>query len=120
MISNQNFSYANIKIPIVTPSCFIDTADCVGFVVNILRPFPTEPPVARGRTAERRPSAGRNLALLTCRAFLSREPVARQTWRIHLGPYGVRAVCDFPDARLGFDRRAFGGDPRIARMKWLR
>jgi len=69
---------------------------------------------------DRGPSAGRNLALLTCRAFLSREPVARQTWRIHLGPYGVRAVCDFPDARLGFDRRAFGGDPRIARMKWLR
>jgi hypothetical protein len=32
------------------------------------------------------PPSGVNIALLTCRAFGSREPVERQTWRIHLGP----------------------------------
>ena len=69
---------------------------------------------------DRRPGAGCNLALLTCRAFVSREPVERQTWRIHLGPSGVRAVCEFPDARLGFNRKAFAGDPRIAGMRWTR
>jgi RES domain len=71
---------------------------------------------ARAGAAGRR----RNLALLTCRAFASREPVERQTWRIQLGAYGARAVCDFPDARLGFDRRAFADDPRMGRMKWER
>ena len=66
------------------------------------------------------PAGGRNLALLTCRVFISREPIERQTWRIHLGPHGVRAVCNFPDVRLGFDRTAFADDPRIATMRWER
>jgi RES domain len=66
------------------------------------------------------PAGGVNLALLTCRAFASREPVERQTWRMHLGSHGVRAVCEFPGQRLGFDRRAFAGDPRIARLEWER
>ena len=63
---------------------------------------------------------GYNLALLTCRVFVSREPIERQTWRIHLGSHGVRALCEFPDARFGFDRHAFAGDPRIAAMYWQR
>ena len=63
---------------------------------------------------------GINLALLTCHAFDSREPLERQTWRIHLGAHGVRALCDFPDQRLGFDRRAFADDPRIAKLRWKR
>lgn len=71
----------------------------------------------------RYPSArapGRNLALLTCRAFTSREPRERQTWRLHLGPSGARAICDVPDERLGFDRAAFAADPRIAALTWDR
>jgi hypothetical protein len=70
--------------------------------------------------ASARLRSGVNLALLTCRAFASREPLERQTWRIHLGVHGARAVCDFPEARLEFDRAAFAGDPRIARLRWGR
>ena len=61
------------------------------------------------------PPAGTNIALLTCRAFASREPIARQTWRVHLGPGLVRALCTFPELRLELTREAFAGDPRIAR-----
>jgi hypothetical protein len=65
-------------------------------------------------------AAGVNLALLTCGAFLSRQPEERQTWRMHLGPHGARALCDFPEMRLEFDRRAFAADPRIAAFAWER
>lgn len=58
-------------------------------------------------------AAGRNVALLTCRAFGSREPEERQAWRLHVGAPGVRAICAFPEQRLGFDRQAFARDPRI-------
>jgi hypothetical protein len=61
---------------------------------------------------------GQNVALLTCRAFGSREPVARQTWRLHLAPAGVRALGD--DARLAFGRDTFAADPRVAAMDWER
>jgi RES domain-containing protein len=64
--------------------------------------------------------AGVNVALLTCRAFVSRQPADRQTWRIHLGSRGARAVCDSPEARLEFDRAAFARDPRVASMIWER
>jgi len=72
------------------------------------------------RYASARVERGVNLALLACRTFASRDPIARQTWRIHLGPHGVRATCEFPEARLGYDRQAFAGDPRIARLQWER
>jgi hypothetical protein len=61
------------------------------------------------------PPAGTNIALLTCRAFASREPIERQTWRVHLGPGLVRAICAFPEMRLELTREAFARDPRIAR-----
>jgi hypothetical protein len=63
---------------------------------------------------------GRNIALLTCRAFGSREPLERQRWRLHVDAPGVRAICDFPEQRLGFDRAAFATDPRIASLAWER
>jgi hypothetical protein len=63
---------------------------------------------------------GVNLALLACGAFASREPVERQTWRIHLGPNGARALCDFPESRLEFDRLSFAADPRIRALNWDR
>ena len=63
---------------------------------------------------------GRNIALLTCAAFTSRAPLERQVWRLHVGAPGVRAICAFPEQRLGFDRAAFANDPRIAAMHWLR
>jgi hypothetical protein len=63
---------------------------------------------------------GVNLALFTCKAFGSREPLERQVWRLHVGAPGVRAICDFPEQRLGFDQRAFAADPRIASLRWER
>ena len=68
----------------------------------------------------RAPGAGTNVALLTCRAFAERAPHARQTWRIHVGTHGVRALCAEPVARLGFGRTAFAADPRIAQLNWQR
>ena len=65
-------------------------------------------------------AAGQSVALLACAAFASRAPVERQGWRIHVGPMGVRAICDFPEQRLAFDRSAFARDPRIARLAWQR
>jgi len=68
----------------------------------------------------RDPSGGANIALLTCQPFSSQKPLRRQTWRLHLGEHGVRAICDFPEQRLGFSRDAFAADPRIAQLGWAR
>ena len=76
-----------------------------------------------GATAIRYQSArapGLNMALLACAAFESREPLERQVWRLHIGAMGVRAICNFPEQRLAFDRTAFARDPRIARLAWDR
>ena len=67
-----------------------------------------------------RSQPGANVALLTCRSFLSRRPTARQTWRFHVNAHGVRAICDAPDRRLEFARDAFADDPRIASLNWDR
>lgn len=68
----------------------------------------------------RDPEGGQNVAVLTCTAFASAAPVERATWRLHLGPEGVRAICLFPDTRIAFDRGAFARDPRIAALRWER
>ena len=77
-----------------------------------------------GITGIRYPSArdrgGVNIALLTCAAFSATAPTERQTWRLYLDPEGVRALCEFPERRLAFDRQAFAADPRIAAMPWER
>ena len=63
---------------------------------------------------------GLSVALLTCPAFASRKPEETRRWRVHVGATGARAICDFPDQRIAFDRAAFARDPRIASMKWSR
>jgi hypothetical protein len=68
----------------------------------------------------RDPGAGMSVALLSCTVFTQHEPAARQTWRIHFAPCGVRAVCEFPAVRLEFARATFGADPRIAALNWDR
>jgi RES domain-containing protein len=68
----------------------------------------------------RDPEGGLNLAVLACGAFASAEPVAQQTWRLHFGSAGVRAVCAFPDQRMEFTRDAFARDSRIATLSWAR
>ena len=91
--------------------------------MNPVRRSPTRP--ATGVDVIRYPSArdparGSNIAVLSCRAFASADPVEQQTWRLHLGSAGVRAVCAFPDARMEFGTQAFSRDPRIASLKWAR
>jgi RES domain-containing protein len=68
----------------------------------------------------RDPDRGRNVALLTCRAFEKPRPARRQTWRIRLSPSGVQAICEFPDIRIEFGRDAFAADPRIVAFSWDR
>jgi RES domain len=70
--------------------------------------------------ASARTAGGVNLALLTCNAFAARQPQERQTWRMHVGAQGVRALCDYPEIRLEFGRQAFADDPRIAGLNWER
>lgn len=82
--------------------------------------------VARAAAVDvlRYPSArdanGTNVALLACRAFAVREPIASRTWRLGFSATGIRALCDAPDVRLEFGREAFAADPRIAVLRWER
>jgi hypothetical protein len=61
-----------------------------------------------------------NVALLTGRAFARPDVTARQSWRLHFGAQGVRAICEAPRQTLDFGRETFAGDPRIKRMLWER
>jgi hypothetical protein len=72
---------------------------------------------ASGAELLRYPRPGINIALLTCRAFVSRKPLAMQTWRLHMNAHGVRAIGDGPAGPLEFDRDAFADDPRIAALR---
>jgi len=67
-----------------------------------------------------RDDGGINVALLACAAFGARDPLDRQTWRLHLDSVGVRAISEFPGQRLEFGRTAFARDPRIASLRWER
>jgi hypothetical protein len=61
-----------------------------------------------------------NVALLSCRAFSKPAEIARQTWRIQFGGSGIRARCEMPKLSVHFERKAFAGDPRIAKIRWER
>lgn len=63
---------------------------------------------------------GINLAILTCHAFASPAPRARQTWRIYFSAAGARAICAAPVQARDFPRGAFSDDPRIAALAWER
>lgn len=62
----------------------------------------------------RDPDGGANLALLSCACFAMPRPTRMTTWRLHFSAYGVMALCDQPDKRLGFSRATFAADPRMA------
>jgi RES domain len=68
----------------------------------------------------RDPLARAAVAVLTCTAFAKPEPLDRQTWKIGVGATGAHAICEFPPARLEFDREAFAADPRLDAMIWSR
>lgn len=65
----------------------------------------------------RDPSNGINLALLSCDCFAMPRPIHMTTWRLHFSDYGVNAICDYPDIRLGYTRETFANDPRVARLR---
>jgi hypothetical protein len=46
--------------------------------------------------------------------------VARQSWKLHLGAYGARAICDAPRVSIEYARAAFANDPRLKGMTWER
>jgi hypothetical protein len=68
----------------------------------------------------RDPGGGENLAVLTCAAFAKPNPARIESWRIHLGSGGARAVREFPATSLEFGPTAFAADPRLAGMNWVR
>lgn len=72
------------------------------------------------RYASARDTSGVNIAVLTCTAFSADTPLARQSWHLYFSAAGVRAICDFPESRLSFDREAFGRDPRVRGLTWDR
>lgn len=76
--------------------------------------------VQASRYRSARDPAGVNIAVLSCAAFASREPLDRQTWRMHLGSSGVQAICNSPLLRLEFERNSFARDPRMAALRWQR
>ncbi|MCP9630581.1 RES family NAD+ phosphorylase [Rhodopseudomonas palustris] len=68
----------------------------------------------------RDPQRGANVAVLSPRAFRSKAPVERQSWRIHLDRNGARAFCEAPRGSLAFGRSAFDADPRMQGYVWDR
>jgi hypothetical protein len=62
----------------------------------------------------RDPDGGVNVAVLSCRAFSTKAPQSRQTWRLRISPLGVQALCELLRVRLEFPRTLFASDPRIA------
>lgn len=68
----------------------------------------------------RDPERGVNLAVLACRAFKTAEPVERQTWRIDVGPAGVRAFCAAPEQAMAFAPDTWAADPRLTAVRWQR
>ena len=68
----------------------------------------------------RDPGRGINLALLTCKVFTQQKPIDQQTWHIHLSEAGVQAIRESPKFGITFGRKTFAGDPRIAKLRWIR
>lgn len=68
----------------------------------------------------RDPERRMNVALLTCRAFRAKAPLARQSWRLRVSASGVQALRDFPKTSLDFGRDAFAPDPRLKGFNWAR
>lgn len=56
---------------------------------------------------------GKNIALISWKAFSSTEPEQRQTWRMTIKPTELVAICEFPDISLSFSVKDFKSDPRI-------
>jgi hypothetical protein len=56
---------------------------------------------------------GKNISLISWRAFRSREPERTQTWKMSIKSKEIVAICDFPQQSVSFSRTEFEADPRI-------
>jgi len=63
------------------------------------------------------PNQGKNIALLSWKAFKSKKPEARQTWRLSIKPNEIAAICEHPNKTLVFDRALLEDDPHIRKLK---
>ena len=68
----------------------------------------------------RNPAPSANLAILHCRAFVNKEPMELQTWRIQLSATGVRLICEYPKMAFDLDRSVLALDARIGAINWNR
>lgn len=68
----------------------------------------------------RDPRGRANLALLDVRVLTAAQKFAEETWILHFGRNGVRAICESPRKSLSFDRTSFVSDPRAAGWRWDR
>jgi hypothetical protein len=59
------------------------------------------------------PQNGKNISLISWRAFRSTAPESQQTWRMAIKETEIVAVSDFPRQSLKFSRSDFEDDPRI-------
>jgi hypothetical protein len=62
----------------------------------------------------RDPYRRRNVNLLTCAAFVSREPEAQQTWEVFASMDNAWAIREFPRLNLEFDWASTSGQTRPA------
>jgi hypothetical protein len=63
------------------------------------------------------PNKGKNIAILSLTAFVSKDPEAFQTWQLSIKPQEVVAICESPRKSLVFDRPKLENDPYIMSLK---
>jgi hypothetical protein len=68
----------------------------------------------------RDPLARANLALLTPAVLALQQRFQEETWLLHFGNRGVRAICENPRRSLEFDARTFESDLRTRSWRWER
>lgn len=64
-------------------------------------------------TSVRDPDAGKNIAVLSLKAFASPKPEATQTWRIYLRPHIVQVWREHPKYEREYANAWFAADPRV-------
>ena len=68
----------------------------------------------------RDPQHRANIALLDPAVLTPAQRFTEETWILHFGSTGVRAICENPRRSLAFDRTTFASDPRSALWRWER
>jgi hypothetical protein len=60
---------------------------------------------------------GRNISIISWKAYRSKSPEKTQTWRMIIKPLEIAAVCEFPKQSITFSRIDFEADPRIKSLE---